>query len=390
MQNSIGKRNTSQQGRFTKREFLKVCGGGLGALCAAHFLLFPEGSSAQAPQKGLIKTKLSPYFESLDGGKVQCTLCPRQCHVASGERGSCRVRENRNGKLYSLVYGNPCVLHLDPIEKEPFLHVLPGTRALTISTAGCTFECKSCENWEISQASPEDVYSYDLPPEMVIHRARQMGARSVSYTYAEPTIYYEFMWDTARLARKAGLLNLMHSNGFINPAPLQKLCTVLDAVQIDLKGFTDSSYRELSNGELTPVLQTLKTLKQAGVHLEITYLMIPTKNDERSEIEKMCEWIRSEIGSHTPTHFTRFYPLYKLQRLPSTPVASLEEARRIALAAGLEYVYIGRVPGHTSWHTTCPACSKRIIQRIGYMIGEIGLEDGKCRYCGKPIPGLWA
>jgi pyruvate formate lyase activating enzyme len=299
------------------------------------------------------------------------------------------VRENREGEYYSLVYGNPCIVHLAPIEKEPFFHVLPGTNSVTLSTAGCNLRCKFCENWEISQASPEDVYSYEIPPETVVKKAGEMGARSIAYTYAEPTIFYEYMFDIAHLAKKSGLLNVIHSNGFINPGPLRNLCKVLDAAQIDLKGFTETFYRELSSGKLLPVLETLKTLKQEKIHLEITNLIIPTKNDEMSAVREMCLWVKRELGANIPIHFSRFYPLHKLQRLPATPVSTLEQARAVALSSGLEYVYIGKVPGHEGWNTFCPKCKKKVIQRTGYMITDMRLKGGKCAYCGKPIPGIW-
>lgn len=376
--------------QMTKREFLRFCGTSFCMLSFAHLFGFSETSHAQMAKKGLIKTKLSPYFTSLDGGEIQCELCPRRCHVPKGKRGFCRVRENREGKYYSLVYGNPCAIHLDPIEKKPFFHLLPGTTSFSLATAGCNFQCKFCQNWEISQASPEDVYSYDVPPEMIVKKAKETGAHSVAYTYVEPTIFFEYMIDTGSLVKKSGLLNVMHSNGFINPSPLQNLCKVLNAANIDLKGFTDTFYRELSNGERIPVLETLKTLKQENVHLEITNLMIPTKNDEIPVVREMCLWIKKELGADTPIHFSRFYPLYKLKSLPPTPVATLEKARAIALSAGLEYVYIGNVPGHEGENTFCPKCKKMIIQRTGYMVGEVRIKGGKCGYCGKPIPGIWA
>jgi pyruvate formate lyase activating enzyme len=288
------------------------------------------------------------------------------------------------------VYGSPCVIHLDPIEKKPFFHVLPASTSLSIATAGCNFDCKFCQNWEIALAFPEDVYTYEVPPEMVVEKAKQMGANSIAYTYVEPTIFYEYMLDVARLAKKASLLNVIHSNGFINPDPLRNLSGVLDAAQIDLKAFTETFYRELCSGELAPVLETLKTLRQERVHLEITNLLIPTKNDKMSEVRKMCHWVKRELGADTPVHFNRFYPLHKLKRLPPTPVSTLEKAREVALSCGLEYVYIGNVPRHKAWNTFCPKCGKMIIQRTGYMIGEMHLKEGKCRYCGKPIPGIWA
>jgi pyruvate formate lyase activating enzyme len=299
------------------------------------------------------------------------------------------VRENRDGRYYSLVYGNPCAVHPDPIEKKPFFHVLPGTISYSLATVGCNFQCKFCQNWEISQASPEDVYSKEVSPEMVVKEAKEIRARSVAYTYVEPTIFYEYMLDIGTLVKKSGLLNVYHSNGFINPDPLKNLCKVLDAANVDLKGFTENFYHELCGGELTPVLETLKTLKKEKVHLEITNLIIPTKNDDPSVLREMCLWIKRELGGDTPIHFSRFYPLYKLKSLPPTPVSTLEKAREAALSAGLEYVYIGNIPGHPSENTFCPKCKKRIIQRTGYMVGEVNLKDGKCRYCGKPIPGIW-
>jgi pyruvate formate lyase activating enzyme len=357
---------------------------------ATYLFGLPETSRAQMAKKGLIKTKLSPYFTPLEGGEIQCELCPHRCRVAKGKRGICRVRENRDGKYYSLVYGNPCAIHPDPIEKKPFFHVLPGTISYSLATVGCNFQCKFCQNWEISQAFPEDVYSKEFSPEMVVKEAKEIRAHSIAYTYVEPTIFYEYMLDICHLTKKAGLLNVTHSNGFINPEPLKNLCKVLDAANIDLKGFTETFYRELCSGELTPVLETLKTLKKEKVHLEITNLIIPTKNDEMSVLKEMCLWVKRELGADTPIHFSRFYPLYKLKTLPPTPVSTLDKARAVALSAGLEYVYIGNAPGHEGENTFCPKCKKMIIQRTGYMVGEINVKAGKCKYCGKPIPGIWA
>jgi pyruvate formate lyase activating enzyme len=381
---------TLSTSQLTKREFLKFCRNSLCFFSLIEFFGFPKSSQGQIAKRGLIKKKLSPYFISLKGGEIQCELCPHQCRVSKGKRGLCRVRENQGGQYYSLVYGNPCAVHLDPIEKKPFFHVLPATTSFSIATAGCNFQCKFCQNWEISQASPEEVYSVDFPPEMVVEKAKEAKAHSIASTYVEPTIFYEYMWDVGQLAKKAGLLNVCHSNGFINPDPLQNLCKVLDAANIDLKGFTESFYKELCGGELNPVLNTLKILRKQKVHIEITNLMIPTKNDEMSTIKEMCLWIKKELGSETPIHFSRFYPLYKLRSLPPTPVSTLEKARTLALSSGLEYVYIGNVPGHEGENTFCPRCKKLLIQRTGYMVGEVRLKGGKCGYCGKQIPGIWA
>jgi len=374
---------------LTKREFLRYCGYSLCVLSAAPLLAFPQTAQAQAPVKGLIKSKLSPYFTSFEGGDIRCDLCPRQCRVPKGKRGACRVRENRDGKYYSLVYGVPCAVHLDPIEKKPFFHVLPATQSFSLATAGCNLQCKFCQNWEISQASPEEVFSYDLSPELAVKKAREMGARSIAYTYVEPTIFYEYMVDIGVLARKAGLLNVCHSNGFINPGPLRDLCRVMDAANIDLKGFTETFYRDLCNGELSPILEALKILRKEKVHIEITNLVIPSMNDDMSVVKEMCLWIKKELGPDTPVHFSRFYPLYKLRSVPPTPVSTLDKVRTVALSAGLEYVYIGNIPGHEAENTFCPKCKKRLVQRTGYMVGETHLKGGKCGYCGKPIPGIW-
>ena len=375
---------------MTKREFLKLCGLGLGASLVPPLFLPHESAQSQTRQKGLTRPKLSPFFKPLGGGEIQCELCPKGCRVPKGERGFCRVRENRDGKYYSLVYGNPCSIHLDPVEKKPFSHVLPGTTSLSIATAGCNFHCKFCQNWEISQASPEEIYSYDAPPEWIVKKAKEMNARSIAYTYVEPTVFYEYMADVSAVAKKEGLLNVVHSNGYINRAPLQNLCKTLDAANIDLKGFSDSFYRELCDGELDPVLESLKLMKREKVHLELTNLVIPTKNDQMAEIKEMCLWVKRELGPDTPLHFSRFYPLYQLTKIPPTPVATLEKARATALSAGLEYVYIGNVPGHEAWNTFCSGCKRVIIQRSGYTVKEMAMNGGRCNYCGNSIPGIWA
>ncbi len=372
---------------LSRRQLLKA------GTCWAILLSLPDipaPAFAQQEVKGFIGTKLSPYFQSLNKQRIQCQLCPRECMVDKGQRGFCGVRENRDGKYYSLVYGNPCAVHVDPVEKKPFYHLLPTSTSFSIATAGCNFRCKFCQNWEISQTIPDETYNLDLPPEKVVALAKKAGSRSIAYTYVEPTIFYEYMLDTARLAKKAGILNVCHSNGFINPGPLKELCQVLNAANIDLKGFTEEYYGSMSQGRLSPVLRTLKILKGEGVHVEITHLVIPTKNDDPDTVKRMCVWIRSELGAETPVHFSRFYPLYKLRSLPPTPVATLEKNRQIALDAGLEYAYIGNVPGHEGENTFCPKCKKLLIRRRGYAVGEVNIIKGTCKFCGRPISGIWS
>jgi len=373
----------------SRREFIKTCASGVCAFSVLSVLGFPQSAGAQIVQQGLVRIHPASWYTPLSGGIVQCDLCPRRCRVSRGKRGFCGVRENRGGEYVSLVYGNPAAIHLDPIEKKPFFHVLPASGSFSLATAGCNLHCKFCQNWEISQAEPEEIYSYEALPELIVRQALEMRARSIAYTYTEPTVFYEFMFDTARLAAEAGLLNVMHSNGFINPAPLQELCPLLDAANIDLKGFSESFYRDLCEGRRAPVLESLKLLKRSGVHLEITNLLIPTQNDDMEMIRRMSLWIKEQLGADTPLHLTRFYPLYKLRSLPPTPVSTLEQARRTAMEAGLEFVYIGNVPGHEGANTFCPRCGRMILRRSGFMVVENRVENGACPYCGAPIPGIW-
>jgi pyruvate formate lyase activating enzyme len=377
---------------LSRREFLKSCGGcalvcsSLGTLVE---VLSPSRAQALSLQKGYLGRKLSPFFSPLPGRNVRCELCPRSCEVAPGDRGHCGVRENVDGRYYTLVYGNPCAVHVDPIEKKPFFHVLPTSRSFSVATAGWNFNCKFCQNWEISQTRPDETQNYQMPPEVVVQQAIQNQCQSIASTYVEPVIFIEYMLDMGRLARKQGLLKVMHSNGFINPGPLDELCNCLDAACIDLKGFSEEFYREITGGALAPVLETLKGLKRRGLHTEIVNLVIPGKNDDSELIRAMCRWIKKGLGPEVPLHFTRFFPLYKLKSLPPTPVATLEQARRIALDEGLHFVYIGNVPGHAGEHTICPQCGASLIQRMGYQIEVINLKDGHCRQCHRAIPGIW-
>jgi pyruvate formate lyase activating enzyme len=380
---------------ISRREFVATCGKGLVALAltSAPLALAREAVSAEKSglegRWGLVETRPSPYFKPLAGKTVQCLLCPRGCLVPPGKRGYCEVRENKDGKLYSLVYGNPCSINIDPIEKKPFFHVLPGTRSFSLATAGCNFHCKFCQNWEISQEVPEKTFNFKLPPAMAVKLARENQCASIAATYVEPTIFFEYMYDISALAKQKGILSVCHSNGYINPQPLNDLSKYLGAACIDLKGFTEAFYEEMSEGSLQPVLNTIKHLRAKGVHVELVNLVIPTKNDAMEAVKKMCLWIKDEVGPDCPLHFSRFYPLYKLRNLPPTSVETLEQARATALSVGLEYVYIGNVPGHSGENTYCPACKKTIIARRGYSILANHVIEGKCRYCGKTIPGIW-
>jgi pyruvate formate lyase activating enzyme len=278
----------------------------------------------------------------------------------------------------------------DPVERKPFFHVMPGSRALSISTAGCNLHCRFCEVWDMALVRPEEVHAYDLPPEAVIAHALAARVRSVSYGFGEPVVFYEYMSDVAHLARKAGLLNLVHTAGYIRPEPLKKLCTVLDAANVDLKSFDPAFYRNVVGGELEPVLTSLRIIREAGVHLEITQVVIPTLNDDMPIIRGMCQWIVKELGPDVPLHFARFYPLYKLSALPRTPVSTLSQARDTALNAGLRHVYVSRVTGHEGENTFCSGCGKIVIQRLGFFVDRVELENGACGHCGRRVPGLWS
>lgn len=323
------------------------------------------------------------------GTHVRCNLCPHGCIIADGKRGICRVRENRGGRLYSVVYGNPCAVHTDPIEKKPFYHFLPTARAFSLATAGCSLRCLYCQNWSISQVPPEETENADMPPETVVRLAQQAGAPVIAYTYSEPTVFYEYMLATARLGRQAGLRSVVVSAGFINEEPLIELCGAVDAIKIDLKGYDEGFYREVCGGGLEPVLRAIRTIQGAGVHLEIVNLVVPTLNDDLEQLRALSRWIARKVSPDVPLHFSRFFPQYKLTDLPPTPVETVERAREIALEEGMRFVYVGNVPGHPGDNTYCPACHRPIIVREGFTVVEYHLRDGACAYCGATIPGVW-
>jgi pyruvate formate lyase activating enzyme len=288
-----------------------------------------------------------------------------------------------------MVYGNPCAVHVDPIEKKPFYHYLPTAATFSLATAGCNLRCKYCQNWTISQVPPEETRNAHLPPEDVVRYAQGQDAPVIAYTYSEPIIFYEYMVDTARIAREAGLRNVVISAGFINPGPLRALCEVVDAVKIDLKGFDDAFYREVCGGELEPVLETIATIYESRTHLEIVNLVVPTLNDDLDQLQALAHWIVNDLGPDVPLHFSRFHPQYKLSSLPPTPVETLEQARQIALAEGVQFVYIGNVGGHPGSQTYCPACGEVVIERVGFGVTAYHIEGGRCAFCGAPIPGVW-
>ncbi|TAL23536.1 MAG: AmmeMemoRadiSam system radical SAM enzyme [Nitrospirae bacterium] len=323
------------------------------------------------------------------GKKVQCDLCPTECVLEDYQVGGCRVRINKGGTLYSLVYGKPCAVAVDPIEKKPFFHFLPATTAFSIATAGCVLGCKFCQNWQISQADPEDTDNLDLPPDDVVRQAIFYNCRTITYTYTEPTVFYEYMYDTAKIARRFNIKNTMHTCGYINEKPLRELSKFMDAADVDLKAFTEDFYSRICGGRLKPVLDALVVLREEGVWLEITNLIISTLNDDIKKIREMCSWIVKNLGPDVPIHFSRFFPNYKLKDLPPTPMETMKNARSAAMDAGMRYVYLGNMRSEAE-NTYCHRCKNLIIERHGYFVKQNNISNGRCRFCNTSIPGVWS
>jgi pyruvate formate lyase activating enzyme len=305
------------------------------------------------------------------------------------ERGFCGVRENHGGNYRTLVWGRPCALNMDPIEKKPLFHVLPGAWTFSLATAGCNMDCKACQNWEISQSRPEQVRSYNMPPERLVATAKRNGSKIISYTYTEPVVFLEYVIDSARLARKQGLRNCMITGGNIEVTPLKEALQVLDAVKVDLKSFSDKTYVKNCKGHLKPILRTIETVKKQGRWVEIVYLVIPTVNDTEAEVKQMCRWVKRNVGPDVPVHFTRFHPDYQLKHLPPTPLSTLRRCRKIALAEGLRYPYVGNYAGQGGENTYCPKCHEPVVERRGFSVISNDLKRGKCGHCGAAIPGIW-
>jgi pyruvate formate lyase activating enzyme len=348
------------------------------------------------------------------GKNVQCKLCPNECLLGPEDRSRCRVRVNKGGTLYTLAYGNPAMAHVDPVEKKPLFHFLPGTSAFSIATAGCGFRCLNCKNWTISQRKPEEVKDprgeflriqprhllaateqeinrMTMLPQDVVEMADYFNCRSIAYTYSEPTVWFEYMHDTAKAARARNIKNIWVTCGYIQREPLERLCQYLDGVHVDLKGFDEKTYAELNSGKLAPVLATLKTLKKEGVWFEVVNLIVPGYTDDMQTIRKMCRWLLTNLGPDYPLHFSRFKPEHKLTHLSPTAADVLLEARRVAREEGLNYVYIGNCHEMADAETTlCPNCSKPIVERTGFSVRTMKAAGGKCGFCQTAIPGVWA
>lgn len=392
---------------MTKREFLKYSLLGLGGatLGAIYLRIFSkisdknisypeiaEGDELITINSGddLLKwSKESYYYKKNADGSVECQTCPHYCIVREGKKGICRTKINKGGKLYTIAYGNPCAVHIDPIEKKPFFHFLPQSESYSIATAGCSFRCLNCQNWSISQVGPEQTQNYDLMPDKVVELCLKNKCKSISYTYTEPFAFYEYTYDTSKLAREKGIKNCIVTAGYINETPLRNLCKYIDAVTLDIKSFNNDLYQKLNGGTLQPVLNAIKIIHEEKVWLEVSNLIVPTWTDDLDMIKEMCQWFVKNGLTEVPLHFLRFSPMYKLTHLPYTPVSTLENARKIAVDAGIKYVYIGNVPGNTAENTFCPNCKKMIIERKGFWVLSNNINNGACKFCNQKISGIW-
>lgn len=376
--------NPMVKSNFSRRKFLKSS---LSSACALFLTNNPvKIFSQEKPWKWSIEAR----HYNTEGKTVFCNLCPVECIIYPGKVGDCRVKKNFDGKLFSLVYGNPCAVHVDPIEKKPLYHFLPQSSAFSIATAGCVFQCLNCQNWEISQAKPEDTRNIELMPDKVVEAAQKYNCESIAYTYSEPIAFYEYTIDTAKIAKSKGIKNVLVSSGYIQEKPLRELCKFIDAANIDLKSFSNDIYKKLNRGTLKPVLKTLQILAEEGVWLEITNLVIPSWTDDLKMIRNMCKWLTKNKLNKYPLHFSRFYPLHKLTNLPQTPVEILQKARQIAFEEGIQYSYVGNVPDIDSQNTYCHKCKKLLVKRKGYINLENNIENGLCKFCKTKIPGVWS
>ena len=344
------------------------------------------GAQKQDDAQFIVEAK---FYQKLENKKIKCKLCPRECTVGDRERGYCGVRENRGGTYYSLVHSRVCAAHVDPIEKKPLFHYLPGTVAFSLATAGCNVNCKFCQNWDISQSRPEQIPAEYTPPQRVADLAKQYGCPTIAYTYSEPVVFSEFLMDAADAGHAAGIRSVVVSNGYMQVESLKAAYGKMDAVKIDLKAFTESYYSNVVTGELKPVLDSLVTLRKMDKWTEIVYLVVPTLNDDDAGFQGLARWIKANLGVDVPLHFTQFHPEYLLKNLPITPVPTLERAKAIADAEGLHYVYIGNVPGHPAQNTYCPNCRKMLVERVGFTASQNLIRKDCCPFCQHPIPGVW-
>jgi pyruvate formate lyase activating enzyme len=349
----------------------------------------PQASRPGAPETGQALTE-AMHYDKLPRRGVQGKLCFRECVSPEGRRGFCENRENRRGTLYTLVFNRPCALQVDPIEKEPLHHFHPGTRIFCLSTASCNYRCRFCHNWHISYSGPEEVSSRYLTASDIVQLAKRARCPTISHTYGEPTVHYEYLLAVAREARKQKLRFIYHTNLGISPKPLKEILPLISALSIDLKAFDADYYRRMCHAKLERVLENLKIVRGSGTYFELINLVLPTQNDGPEQIRKMCLWIRDTLGADTPLHFSRFSPTHRFRELPPTPIKTLERCHDVARKAGLNFVSVGNVPGHRANSTYCPGCGKRLIHRRHFAVLANRVEQGGCPFCKRKIPGVWS
>lgn len=363
------------------------------ALSPIFFLVKPvvfKKANQEFPAQETKDLKEASFWEALEDGRVQCQLCPNRCVLADGQWGLCKARKNIGGRLYSMVYGKTTSINVDPIEKKPFYHFLPGEKAYSLATSGCNLACQFCQNWDIAQRFPDDLQSRYMSPEEVVGKAKESGAPIIAFTYNEPIVWYEYMLDIVKLAKKQGLKTVMVSGGFINKEPLQELIPYMDAIKVDLKGFRQEYYQEIVGGKLEPILETLKILKDSGIHYEIVTLLVTGKNDSEEEIRDECNWIKENLGVEVPLHFSRFHPDYKMMNIPPTPEETVKKARKVCMGQGLRYVYTGNIVDLEGSTTFCPDNGQPLIVRKGFFVTENRLnKEGESTDCPRRIVGVW-
>ena len=382
-----------------RREFLTCTLGAMG-LCAAApaFAGTPLYRGRDLPVKQIpglpVKEKIElkeALFWNPTGAQVQCTLCPYYCQLKPGQRGPCRIRLNKGGKLYTEIFNAPAVIATNAIEQGPFHHVLPGARFLAYGTAGCNLRCKYCQNWQFSQTTAADTKNYDVSADQMVAIAKQHNCRGIMYTFTEAVISIEYTMAVAKAARKAGLVNAVVTAAWIDEEPFAALLKYIDVIRIDLKGFTEKFYKDVTAGSLEPVKRAIVAAHKSKAWLEVNNMVVHGMNDDPNTFRPMVQWLRKNVGPKTPLHVTRFYPAYKLRNLPSSPANTILKLRSIALEEGMKYVYAGNCPEKMDEYAThCDKCGKLLLHRIGYItVDENNMKDGKCKYCGNPIPGFW-
>lgn len=371
----------------TRREFIRDAGC-MGIALAPAYQVFSMFARNKASAEGLREVD-HRFYDRLRGGKTRCYVCPLKCILKPGETCFCRTRTNHDGRLYSHAYGNPCVISVDPVEKLPLHHFLPGRRTLSLAFGGCNMRCLYCQNWRQSQVRPDDLQNYDLSCDEAVEAVEGRDLDVISYAYTEPVVFSEYVKDLSTVAKGRGVKNVCASALYVNEEPLRDLCKTVDAFAVSLKGFDEKFYQQVVGSRLKPVLEAMEVLKDEGVWFEIVTLVVPTYNDDVKRVREMCRWIKRNLGANVPLHFGRFVPEYKLRDLPRTSVSALEGCRNIAREEGLRYAYIFNVFPHEGNNTCCPMCGREIITRVGLKVTGVEIRNGRCARCGETIPGIW-